>query len=116
VAAPDPAPDPAPVTRSVTYTHTAPTQHWVSSASSGGTAVAGSALEQCIISRESGGNPNAMNSSGHWGLYQFSRSTWVAYGGSASSFGSASAAAQQQVFNNAIAAGGASNWTPYDGC
>ena len=76
----------------------------------------GSGLQQCIISRESGGNSQVMNASGHYGLYQFSASTWQAYGGSAGSFGNASVAEQNTVFNNAIAAGGASNWTPYDGC
>jgi hypothetical protein len=57
-----------------------------------------------------------MNSSGHYGLYQFSASTWQAYGGSAASFGHASVAEQNQVFNSAIAQGGQSNWSPYDGC
>ncbi len=76
----------------------------------------GSGLQQCIISAESGGNSQVMNASGHYGLYQFSASTWQEYGGSAASFGNASVAEQNQVFNNAIAAGGASNWTPYDGC
>ena len=76
----------------------------------------GSGLQQCIISAESGGNSQVMNSSGHYGLYQFSASTWQEYGGSAGSFGNASVAEQNQVFNTAIAAGGASNWTPYDGC
>jgi hypothetical protein len=58
-----------------------------------------------------------MNSSGHYGLYQFSASTWAAYGGNPSTFGNASAAEQTQVFNNAMATpGGASNWSPYDGC
>ena len=75
-----------------------------------------SGLQQCIISRESGGNSQVMNGSGHYGLYQFSASTWQEYGGSAGSFGNASVAEQNQVFNTAIAAGGASNWTPYDGC
>ncbi len=73
-------------------------------------------FQSCVIARESGGNSQAMNASGHYGLYQFSASTWVAYGGSASSFGNASVAQQNQVFNNAMAAGGASNWAPYDGC
>ena len=76
----------------------------------------GSSFQQCVISRESGGNSQVMNGSGHYGLYQFSASTWAAYGGSASSFGNASVAEQNQVFNNAIAAGGQSNWAPYDGC
>jgi soluble lytic murein transglycosylase-like protein len=69
-----------------------------------------------VISRESGGNPQVMNSSGHYGLYQFSESTWEAYGGSASDFGDASVAEQNQVFDDALAAGGQSNWSAYDGC
>jgi len=76
----------------------------------------GSSFQQCVIARESGGNSQVMNGSGHYGLYQFSASTWAAYGGSPSSFGSASVAEQNQVFNNAIAAGGQSNWSAYDGC
>jgi hypothetical protein len=69
-----------------------------------------------VIARESGGNAQVMNSSGHYGLYQFSASTWSAYGGSASDFGHASASEQHQVFANAVAQGGQSNWAPYDGC
>jgi LysM repeat protein len=75
-----------------------------------------SGFQACVISRESGGNSQVMNSSGHYGLYQFSESTWEAYGGSASDFGDASVAEQNQVFDNAMAAGGESNWSPYDGC
>jgi len=70
----------------------------------------------CVIARESGGNSQVMNSSGHYGLYQFSASTWAAYGGSPAAFGNASVAEQNQVFNNALAAGGQSNWSAYDGC
>jgi hypothetical protein len=71
---------------------------------------------QCVIQRESGGNPQAWNPNGHWGLYQFSRATWVAYGGNPATYGSASAAEQTGVFNNAMARGGQGNWSPYDGC
>jgi len=73
-------------------------------------------LQACIIAAESGGNPQVMNASGHYGLYQFSASTWAEYGGNPADFGDASVAEQNQVFDNAIAAGGASNWTLYDGC
>ena len=38
------------------------------------------------------------------------------HGGAASEFGVAGPAYQDQIFDNAIAAGGASNWTAYDGC
>jgi LysM repeat protein len=73
-------------------------------------------FQSCVIARESGGNSQVMNSSGHYGLYQFSSSTWAAYGGNPADFGNASVGEQNQVFNNAIAAGGASNWSAYDGC
>jgi Transglycosylase-like domain len=53
---------------------------------------------------------------GHYGLYQFSASTWAAYGGNPADFGSASVAEQNQVFANALASGGQSNWSAYDGC
>jgi LysM repeat protein len=73
-------------------------------------------FQACVIARESGGNPQVMNASGHYGLYQFSASTWAAYGGNPADFGHASVAEQNQVFANAMAAGGQSNWAPYDGC
>jgi len=73
-------------------------------------------FQSCVIAAESGGNSQVTNSSGHYGLYQFSASTWAAYGGNSADFGNASVAEQNQVFGNAIAAGGASNWAPYDGC
>jgi LysM repeat protein len=73
-------------------------------------------FQACVIARESGGNSQVMNGSGHYGLYQFSASTWAAYGGNPGDFGHASVAEQNQVFANAIAAGGESNWAPYDGC
>jgi LysM repeat protein len=73
-------------------------------------------FQACVIAAESGGNSQVVNSSGHYGLYQFSASTWAAYGGNSADFGDASVAEQNQVFDNAIAAGGESNWAPYDGC
>jgi LysM repeat protein len=83
---------------------------------SGGTYSGGGGFASCVIARESGGNSQVMNSSGHYGLYQFSESTWEAYGGSAGDFGNASVSEQNQVFNNALARGGQSNWSAYDGC
>ena len=107
---PAPAPAPAPVAA----TSYAPAQ--ATAAVSGGTYSGGGGFQSCVIARESGGNSQVMNSSGHYGLYQFSASTWSAYGGSAADFGHASVAEQNRVFNNAIAQGGQSNWSPYDGC
>jgi LysM repeat protein len=78
--------------------------------------VPGGAFGACVVSRESGGQPQIMNSSGHYGLYQFSASTWAEYGGNPADFGNASVAEQNQVFANALAAGGEYNWAPYDGC
>ena len=75
-----------------------------------------SGFQECVIERESGGDAQVMNSSGHYGLYQFSESTWVAYGGSPSTFGDATVAEQNAVFATAMADGGEDNWAPYDGC
>jgi LysM repeat protein len=76
----------------------------------------GGGFTSCVIAAESGGNSQVMNSSGHYGLYQFSASTWAAYGGNPADFGDASVAEQNQVFNSALAEGGQSNWSAYDGC
>ena len=77
----------------------------------------GSGFQACVIARESGGNPNAWNPNGHYGLYQFSAGTWAANGGNPADFGNASVAEQNQVFATTMASGGgASNWAPYDGC
>ena len=76
----------------------------------------GGSFAQCVIARESGGQTQVMNWTGHYGLYQFSSSTWAAYGGSPADFGHASVSEQNQVFNNAVASGGQSNWSAYDGC
>jgi Transglycosylase-like domain/LysM domain len=105
-------PAPAPVAAPVATSGSAPAQATASGSYSG----ASGSFEACVIARESGGNSQVMNSSGHYGLYQFSASTWQAYGGSAASFGHASAAEQHRVFSNAVAQGGQSNWSPYDGC
>jgi len=76
----------------------------------------GGAFGACVVERESGGNAQVMNSTGHYGLYQFSLGTWEAYGGSAALFGRATVAYQEQIFMNALARGGESNWSAYDGC
>jgi hypothetical protein len=76
----------------------------------------GGAFGACVVARESGGNPQVMNASGHYGLYQFSAATWAAYGGNPADFGNASVAEQERVFENALARGGQDNWSPYDGC
>ena len=109
--APAPPPAPAPAAAPVAASSAAPAQSTgsVSSGSSGG---ASSSFESCVIARESGGNSQAMNSSGHYGLYQFSESTWAEYGGRRADFGHASVAEQNRVFDNAIAAGASSTGPP----
>jgi hypothetical protein len=81
-----------------------------------GTYHGSSSMQECIISRESGGNPNVWNASGHWGLYQFSEQTWAAHGGNPADFGHASVAEQNQVYYSTVAQDGYSDWAPYDGC
>ncbi len=121
-----PAPAPAPSTASTASTASyggsyssastaapAPTQQTQAPSSYSGST---GSFQACVIAAESGGNSQVMNSSGHYGLYQFSASTWAAYGGNPADFGNASVSEQNQVFANAMAAGGQSNWAPYDGC
>jgi hypothetical protein len=81
-------------------------------------ASAGSGLAQCIVSRESGGNPQAVNPNGHSGLGQWDQATWQAQGGGqyASTPLGASRDEQMHVLNNALAHGQSGAWTPYDGC
>lgn len=105
------APDPAPVAD----TAPAPSAPAPSQAGASGP-WPGGAFGNCVVERESGGNPDVWNASGHWGLYQFSASTWAEYGGSPADFGHAGVAAQEAVFMNAMARGGEFNWAPYDGC
>jgi LysM repeat protein len=76
----------------------------------------GGSFGACVVAAESGGDAQVMNSSGHYGLYQFSASTWAEYGGNPADFGSASVAEQNQVFASALASGGQSNWSAFDGC
>jgi LysM repeat protein len=132
VLAPAPAPAPvetssvveqsAPVEQAAPVEQSAPVESTASEAAPAATSdtsvsTAGdSSFQSCVIARESGGNSQVMNSSGHYGLYQFSASTWAEYGGNPADFGNASAAEQNQVFNTAVADGGASNWSAYDGC
>jgi LysM repeat protein len=109
-----PAPAPVPAAQAAAPSASPATQDTAQVSYSGG--AAGGSFGQCVIARESGGNAQVMNSTGHYGLYQFSASTWAAYGGSPADFGNASVGEQNQVFANAIAAGGQSNWSAYDGC
>lgn len=82
---------------------------------SGGSDPAHSALGECIRNAEEGGS-YAWGPGNGGGAYQFAIGTWENYGGAASEFGVAGPAYQDQIFDNAINAGGASNWTAYDGC
>jgi uncharacterized protein YabE (DUF348 family) len=63
------------------------------------------ALAKC----ESGGNPQAYNPAGYYGLYQFSKSTWASVGGSGDPR-NASAAEQTARAQALYARSGASQW------
>ncbi len=88
----------------------------VTAAAASGGAAAGGSFGACVRAAESGGNYQAVNPGGYYGAYQFSASTWAEYGGNPADYGNASPAEQDQVFANAVAQGGESNWAPYDGC
>ena len=78
------------------------------------------AFEACVISRESGGNPRAVNpSSGAGGLFQFLPSTWAGLGYAGAYPGGAQTApvsVQEAAFAKLYAEAGTSPWAPYDGC
>ena len=92
-----------------------PTPSAAPTPSSGGGDAASSALGICIRNAEEGGS-YAWGPGNGGGAYQFLLGTWEKYGGAASEYGVAGPAYQDQIFDNAVAAGGASNWTSYDGC
>lgn len=76
--------------------------------------------KECVSMVEHGGSYDESTNPSHKGRYQFSRSTWIAYGGVASHWDDwslASAAEQDEVFERAWSSpGGPENWLPYDGC
>jgi resuscitation-promoting factor RpfC len=109
---PPPPPPPAPVQQA------APVAAAPAPAQPGGTVGTGgmSAFQACVIQRESGGNPSAVNpSSGAGGLYQFLPSTWQALGHSGLPE-NAAVAEQNQAFQQQYAQSGTAAWAPYDGC
>ena len=92
-----------------------PTPSAAPAPSSGGGDAASSPLGVCIRNAEEGGS-YAWGPGNGGGAYQFLLGTWEKYGGAASEYGVAGPAYQDQIFDNAIAAGGASNWTSSVGC
>ena len=102
--------------------HSAPGRHArPAPAPSGPVGTAGmSAFEACVISHESGGNPQAVNpSSGAGGLFQFLPSTWASLGYASAYPGGAQTApvsVQEAAFAKLYAEAGTSPWAPYDGC
>lgn len=73
------------------------------------------AYRACIIQRESGGNPSAVNpSSGAGGLFQFLPSTWASLGYSGAPQ-NASVATQYAAFEKLYAEMGRAPWAS-DGC
>lgn len=92
-----------PVSHTSTY-HVPPVSHsYASSGSSGGF----TGVWACIAQHESGGNPSTNTGNGYYGGLQFSESTWLANGGSGNP-ANASAAEQQRVAQNVVAASGGS--------
>lgn len=73
-------------------------------------------FQACVISRESGGDPTAVNpSSGAGGLYGFLPSTWASLGYSGLPE-NAPVAEQNAAFEKLYAEDGTSPWGAYDGC
>ena len=73
-------------------------------------------FQSCVIQRESGGDPSAVNaSSGAGGLYGFLPSTWQSLGHSGLPE-NASVAEQNAAFAQEYAQSGGAAWSAYDGC
>ena len=80
------------------------------------TPAAPTGFQACVIARESGGNPRAVNPvSGAGGLYQFLPSTWASLGFPGLPQ-NASVATQNAAFWKLYAERGTAPWAPYDGC
>jgi hypothetical protein len=77
----------------------------------------GGGFQSCVISRESGGNPDAQNPvSTASGLYGFLDTTWTAVTGLPGPARDYSAAQQTAAFWKLYAEAGTSPWGPSDGC
>jgi hypothetical protein len=76
-----------------------------------------SGLASCIVSRESGGDPNASNGQ-YTGIAQWSQEAWIRHGGGkfASTPTGATYQEQLQVLSNGLAKYGCRDWCPFDGC
>jgi len=80
--------------------------------------VAASGFEACVIARESGGDPTAINpTSGASGLYGMLLSTWDSLGlGYPGGAYTAPPSVQHEGFLRLYARDGPAPWAPYDGC
>jgi hypothetical protein len=115
-----PAPAPAPVAAAPVAAAAAPsasTGSATSAAPAQQASYSGSGgFQSCVIQRESGGDPSAVNaSSGAGGLYGFLPSTWQSLGHSGLPQ-NASVAEQNAAFAQEYAQSGGSAWSAYDGC
>lgn len=109
-------PQPKVITISASRSPGGYTYHYAAPAVSDVSYSGGGGFQSCVISRESGGNSQVMNGSGHYGLYQFDYGTWVSGGGAGGDFGHASVSEQNRVFASVYAARGTQPWAPSDGC
>jgi resuscitation-promoting factor RpfC len=113
------APAPQPAAEAVTSTAPAASAPAAPAPAQPATAAyngASGSFQSCVIQRESGGNPAAVNaSSGAGGLYQFLPSTWHALGYSGLPQ-NAPVSVQNEAFAKEYAQSGTSAWAPYDGC
>ena len=79
--------------------------------------VASSAVAECIIRRESGGNPNAVNPrSGASGLGQFLKSTWATTPAGRAGASVFDPVANRQMVNWMLSVGRAGEFSTYWGC
>ena len=74
-----------------------------------------SGFQSCVRFRENSDSYSWGDGNGG-GAYQFEPGTWAEYAPAGAVYGAASAAQQDQAFDNAVAAGDSGAWSQYDGC
>lgn len=75
--------------------------------------------KECVSMTENGGDYGRSSNVEHFGRYQFARQSWASFGGDPDTWGTASPAEQDEVFERAWSQGEAvqrQQWLRWDGC
>lgn len=96
-----------------------PTVHHHPAVSTSGTHHGYPSARDCVSGTENGGDYGRSSNPEHFGRYQFSRGAWISFGGDPGTWGTASPAEQDHVFDTAWSQGPdvqEQQWLRWDGC